>query len=158
MNEEIFGISEDPWPYEYVVNALLYFSMSVEDLHKYIVSDFPDTLFHGNLGDWTSGDAIDTITTIYTEVLIAGCSIDEWLEDESLNMDTLQSRFRELYELLHDKEMNTLLADWSKTSALSAQLLLDLAWDEISAGPMISCEYLLNEWSYGAYSENCNRA
>jgi len=157
MDQQIYGISEQPWPYEYVVNSLLYFSQSKQGLRQYVVDDFPETLFHGNTADWISGCALETITVIFTEILDAGRKVDEWFEDETTDVKELKRQFFELYNLLIGKELNEILANWENTARLSQEILQQMTWDAVRVGPMRECGEYLDEWSYGAYSEACGR-
>ena len=68
MSNEIYGAGEDPWPYKYVINALLFYSMDKKFRINYLVKDFPKVLFHGTEGDWISGNALASISEIYIDI------------------------------------------------------------------------------------------
>ena len=153
MTEQIYGISKDPWPYDYVINALLFFSMKPIVRDEYIVKDFPEILFHGKLGDFKSGDAKETVSFIWAETLEVGRTIDEWVEDEKYEKIGLEEEFHTLYKELYNIESEIIWRKWKLTSKSALTILNKLGWDKIPTEPFITCEELLNEYSYGNYGE-----
>ena len=158
MNDKVYGKSEDPWPYEYVVNALLFFAMESEARDKYIVQDFPEVLFHGRDADFISCKAKDTISFIYAEILGSGRDFDIWIEDEKLERIGLEEDFTNLYTALYDVEVTKIFENWSTTQKLAKAILEKMDWDSNIDGPFITCEQILNEYSYGEYENVKNKA
>lgn len=153
MTEKVYGLSEEPWPYEYVINALLYFSLERKSIDNYIVPDFTEILFHGATADWKSGNAFNTTTQIFTECLSAGRVIEEWIEDKKFEGIGLEQKFQNLYQKLLYVEPKSILDNWDNTKDIAIEILSLLNWIEIHEGPMMPCADLLNEYSYGAYGE-----
>jgi hypothetical protein len=158
MNDKVYGKSEDPWPYEYVVNALLFFSMEPEARDKYIVPDFPETLFHGRDADFLSCNAKETILFIYAEILGAGRDFEVWIEDEKLEGIGLEEELTNLYNELYGVEVTKIFNNWGATQKLAKSILEKLGWDPNIENPLISCEQILNEYSYDEYDAVKNNA
>lgn len=154
MIETVYdGPSRDSWPYDYVVNALIFFAMAPDQLDHYIVRDFPTTLFHGAVTDFESGNAKEVVSFIWAEVLGTGKTISEWIDEPSYESADLERDFSELFSQLYDVGIDQIWSHWKESRAKAIKLLADIGWREIPDSPFIGCEEILNEYSYGAYSE-----
>lgn len=152
MSKIIYGNKEEPWPYEYIINALQFFSMSSKNREKYIVNDFPEVLFHGKFADFITGNAQTAITEIFIEIISKGEVFDEWIEDEKLEDIGIEVLFKELHSFLTSMELKELFNNWEKIQTMSLIILNKLGWTEIDQIPEFSCKRMLDEWSYGDYT------
>ena len=152
MKDEVYGNSEDPWPYEYVVNALLFFSMETGARNEYIVNGFPEILFHGSEGDFTSSNAEEAVINIYSEIIGAGLSINDWIEDKSLEKKGLEELFSKLYSSVNNVEKEKVIENWKHTKKIAKSILVEMNWEPINDQPLFTCEKILNEYSYDAYA------
>ncbi len=151
--EPKYGISEDPWPYEYLINALQFFSLSLEQLDAYRVPDFEPVLFHGHQGDFISANALESIITIFRDILHVGLSFDEWIDDPNLENIGLENNFELFYYALLDFKLEDLKTQWPLICLQAQSLLIKLNWP-IGNLPDFSCKRMLNEYSYGAYQSS----
>lgn len=151
MNDEVYDNSEEPWPYEYIVNALLFFSMETGCRNEYIVNDFPEILFHGSDGDFISSNAEEAVINIYSEIIGAGLCIDDWIEDKSLEKIGLEELFSKLYSSVYNVEKEKVIENWEYTKKIAEIILVEMNWEPINDQPLFACEKILNEYSYNAY-------
>lgn len=152
-SEKYVMLSEDPWPYEYLINALQFFSMRFEQLKAYLVPDFDPVLFHGSQGDFISGNALEATVTIFTDILHVGLSFQDWIDDPKLENLGMEEDFKVLYQSLLHIDCVSLESLWPSICHQAQTLLSKLNWpmDEL---PEFTCERMLNEYSYCAYQES----
>lgn len=167
----IYGTSRDPWPYDYVVAALQFFALNPQALVSYLPPSFPKTTFHGN-GDFDTSSPLIALVEIYAECIHAGINWNEWIDDPQAEDKEIESMFEALYQcienvpIINDEEdlqcRHALLADdeteWalaiSSCRDLAVKILKRIGLYEPDLAPLFSAKSILNEWSYGAYSEN----
>lgn len=153
MRDRIYNSSRDPWPNLYVVSALMFFAMEPAHRNSYVVADFPEVLFHGTEADWKSGDALETVTMIFSEILGLGSTLDLWRQSAQMEALGIADQIQSLYEQLTDREVEELLANWNSSKKVAGYILGQVGWHESGKHPPVSCARLLNEYSYGAYDE-----
>jgi len=151
MEEATHGSSEDPWPYEYLVNALCFFAMDAHSRDDYLPTDFTPVLFHCEGGDVLSGNTREMVCSIYAEILGVGRDMS-WAEDERWDSRNLENAFGWLYENLFLPNTEDVWKNWESTRVVAGQVLNHLGWNSLSEPPEFSAAKLLNEYSYGAYS------
>jgi|GEM_PF-2872254 len=141
-----------------IINALQFFTMSEKSRDEYIVADFPEVLFHGRDADFILGNAREAIITIFEDTIYSGCFFDEWIEDESLEDIGIENDFKNLYKHLQ-VDIDILYGNWRSIQKEAAYILTRLGWSEvIGVIPFISCEDILNIWSYGHYQYQIENA
>lgn len=151
MPQKTYGRAEDPWPYEYLVNALRFFALDFRARDDYLPSDFRPILFHCEGGDITSGSAQEMICVIYADVIGSGRGLD-WIEEESTEDLNLANALSWLYENLFLPEIDDVWKNWEATRVVARQVLDKLGWESLSGPPEFSAAKMLNEYSYGAYA------
>lgn len=170
-NPTIDGTSRDPWPYDYVVAALQFFALNAQALVSYLPPSFPKTTFHGN-GDFETSIPLIALIEIYAECIHAGINWNEWIDDPQAEYKEIELMFEALYQCIEDvpiindeddgKFHQALLADdrteWvfamSSCRDLAVKILKRIGLYECESMPIFSAKSILDEWSYGAYSEN----
>ena len=125
-------------------------------------------MFHGNVGDFGTGNPLYFMVHFCADASQVGARIDEWMD---LDPDgSVREQFDELHAILtamlgqrlekvdvaaflHSPEtLPDLEGLFNAARRYSTQIIADLGWRSDLAGPRLRCEALLDEYSYGAYS------
>lgn len=172
MVSKIYGSSEDPWPFEYLLSALQFFALSPVGINSYLPKMFPKTLFHGSLGDFYSISPLSTILMISSDCVRPGANWNEWINGQAEEDKEIELLFGALHEFIQevifsgdesDSHYRVMLTSdtadgWivsmSKCRDLAKYLLTRIGWYEDDAMPIFSAATVLNEYSYGEYGDN----
>lgn len=168
--------SIEPWPLHYVQTALWFLNATPADRAKYLPPPFPAVRFHGDLGDFETGNPLYFMVQFCAEACRMGSRIDEWMDLDPSGK--LRAQFDELRAILNamilddlekwdpatilratgDSPGDVYLPDtaglFNAASRYSKAITADLAWSADLSGPKLGCEGLLDEYSYGAYSSS----
>lgn len=166
--------SLEPWPLHYVQTALWFLSATPADKAKYLPPPFPPVRFHGNLGDFETGNPLHFMVRFCADACEVGARIDEWMDMDPSGR--VRDQFEELRALLHatiweelekwdpatvlrspgDAPGDVYLRDMAgllnASSRYSKAIIVDLDWSISLSSHKLRCESLLDEYSYGAYS------
>ena len=100
MDEEIYGISEDPWPYEYVISALQLLSLSPENFDKYMPEKTGKMMYDGRDACVESDSPIILTLSFLIDFISLGLEWDEWIEDEKYEGIGIEEKFESLLEIV----------------------------------------------------------
>jgi hypothetical protein len=164
--------SIEPWPLRYVQTALWFLGLPHAEKAGYLPAPFPAVHFHGDLGDFTTGNPLYFMVQFCAEACRVGARVEEWMDLEP--GAELPERFTELGAILTatladvDKREGDAflrsLESWPDVAGLfnavrryARELMADLGWSAEPGAHLFRCERLLDEYSYGAYSAGAAR-
>ena len=160
---------KEKWPFHYVISALYFFALDSKFLTLYLPGSFPETTFHGGLGDFISKSSLHSTILIYAECINAGRTWNDWIENEIYQDDNLPKMFDLLHkqidkildedterenkalDILIKSEKHPLTQAFVNARQTAREILKEIGWYEDNKMPPISCRNILNEYSYGAY-------
>lgn len=135
----IYGLSEDPWPYEYLINALIFFSMSTTNRESYF-----STIEENEKNKYGFENAKHIIIEAFSENLIPGRNFDDWNEDIALDKLEIEKDFPYFSTLGFMSQPNEILNHWELVRTQTLKILNKLGWEEADA-PFFSSQKIL-EW------------
>lgn len=153
---------QNPWPFEYVILGLQICSLSIDELKKYIPNDnFPAITFDV---DWpiTAQNAFSFILSGLRLYIGAGKIWNEWIGENELVDVSIEIEFAKLYDLvtqiplyknINEQTWNDLSRLWIPCQQWANHLLTRLGWPLEARQPIKTAIELLDEYSYGYYSE-----
>jgi len=140
--EKIYGLNADPWPYDYVVDSLIFFSLSEKqrtvflnqiDLDKWI--------------EYTSEEICDHIVQGFAENIRPGLTINDWVDDEELENAGLERDFHDLRRLGMARGTSMILLEWERISMVSNKILGKLGWSGVTE-PFTTAEKMLMDYKF----------
>jgi len=140
--QKIYGLSEDPWPYDFVVNSLLFFSMSDSERDAYIHS-IPEK----KKDKYSVPVLSDIVIQGFAENLRAGRTFDEWINDEVLETNRIEQDFEYYYGLGFMGDSEKIIENWNEIRKHSVKILNKIGWSEKSV-PFVSAEKILEQYEY----------
>jgi hypothetical protein len=160
--------SIEPWPLHYVQTALWFLSATPAEKAKYLPPAFPAVKFHGGEGDFVTGNPLYFMVAFCADACQVGAGIDEWMDLDPSGK--IRDQFNELRAVLNAMiwgelekrnaaEFLRAPSHWPDMAGLfnaasrySKEIIAELTWGAELSSPKLTCEGLLDEYSYGAYS------
>lgn len=162
LNLAYYHVPQNAWPFEYVILGLQICSLSLEKLKQYVPDDnFPAITFDI---DWpiTAQNAFSFILSGVRSYIRVGKTWNEWIDENELVDITIETDFVKLYDLvnqiplyknINEQMWHDLSKLWIPCEQLANHLLTRLGWPLDKRQPPKTAIELLNEYSYGYYSE-----
>jgi hypothetical protein len=165
--------SLEPWQLRYVQTALWFLSLPHAEKAGYLPPRFPAVLFHGDLGDFTTGNPLYFMVQFCGDACRVGARVEDWMDLEP--RPELAERFGELGAILtvtlpdvEQRDGDAFVRSLESLPGLrglfnaarryARDLMADLGWSVEPGEHTLSCVRLLDEYSYGAYSASAARA
>ncbi len=148
------------WPAYHLGVALRFLALDLAGKRAYLPAHFPETTFHMQEGDASHSDPFEFMCIFASDCCKSsiGCSCitsdtqDHLLLELSSLLSTLSCCER---ARIWDMDFSVAEHTWSAVARLARFALESFGWEPTV--PDKSCAELLNEYSYGAYSEAVNR-
>lgn len=128
MNEKIYGTSEDSWPYDCLMDSLVFFSMSQSARDEYLQSC--DTKL---LNEYPVQEIRNAIIQGFAQHIVPALEISDWINDEDLERLNLEVEFKALVGLGMNRGTDEILSNWESISEVSSRLLTILGWREVTS-------------------------
>ncbi len=140
--EKVYGLSEDPWPYDYVIDSLIFFSLKVSDKDAYFATVDRDKWI-----EYSQDDIYDHIVQGFARDIIPGLDINEWINNTELEKAGLEDDFAEFLHLGMNKGTDRILENWKDIPNLSRRILNKLKWPKPSE-PFTSSDEMLEDYKH----------
>lgn len=146
---------EREWPVDYVRICLRFLALDAEDKRAYLPADFPETAFHMQEADayltspfrFMAALAVDSCDHAATNPDFDETQADLLREMAALLKTLAWCKRADLWQGNDGDTLRT----WNALARLAKLTLAAFGWEP--AQPEVSCIELLDEYSYGAYSE-----
>jgi hypothetical protein len=159
--------SIEPWPLHHVQTALWFLAATTAEKATYLPDPFPGVLFHGDEGDFGTGNPLYFMLAFCADACRSGARIDEWMDLDPTGR--IGKQFQELEAILKQMLWKEIRESQSRfldcvagysdmpplldaTSRYAKAIIADLGWSTDVSRPRLSCEHLLDSYSYGSYS------
>ena len=136
----VYGLSKDPWPYDFVVNSLFFFSLSASERDNYILSVSKECK-----DKHTDFELTDIITQGFAENLRVGRVFNEWIDDEKLESKGIDQDFQFYFKLKFMGKTKKVIESWDDIRHQSIKILNKMGWDDKPL-PLVSADNMLKQY------------
>lgn len=99
MIEKVYGLTEDDWPFEYLVTALQILSLNSKMLNAYIPNEI-DNVAYDHAGFLVSSSPLFLTLTMLKDCISPGRDWNEWIENKALESRQTELDLEKLYSML----------------------------------------------------------